>query len=121
MKNLLRLRLRKYSQQEIEQLVNKALEWILSALSVIKPVKIILIGSALGEQFDDWSDLDFVIVFKTKEDARAGRKALYGHRRPMPDRSIECLCVDEATFNEKSKIGGIYFIAAEQGKILYEK
>lgn len=115
MKNLRRLQLRKYSAVEIEQEVDQVLHWV---LSVCNPLKIILLGSALGNQFDDCSDIDLVLIFKSKEDAREARKRLYTSMRPV-QRPVECLCVDAEKFNEMSNVGGIYWVAKKEGKVLF--
>ncbi|MBI4402922.1 MAG: hypothetical protein HY537_02100, partial [Deltaproteobacteria bacterium] len=96
--------------------VTSALKWI---LSLCKPLRIILIGSALGCDFDDCSDLDFVLLFDTKMDARDARKRLYTSMRPI-QRSIECICVDMETFKQAAEIGGIFWVAKQEGKLLYD-
>lgn len=116
MKNIQRLFLRKYTAPEVEMIVKSATETI---VKLVNPTRVIVFGSATSNQFDDASDLDFVVVFDTADEAKQGRLTLYrnGH---LEGRIVDFLCVDEATYRRKSQVGGVYFIAAEEGKIVYQ-
>jgi len=117
MRNLMRLRSRKYSAAEIEDLVSKGLATIRGHSD---PIKIYLFGSALGENFDDFSDLDFLLVFQTKEQAVRSRQLLYRQSHAF-SHPVDFICVDNETFEQKAEIGGVYLIAKQDGRLLYSK
>ena len=81
------------------------------------PIQVILFGSAVNGKFDEYSDLDFVLVFPDIKTAKASRKILYSNSSKFMT-GVDFLCVDEKTFSEKSKLGGVYFIAANEGRFL---
>ena len=111
---LQRLQLPKKTFAEVEPLAREVTAEI---VRLVHPEKVILFGSAVDGRFDEASDLDFVVVFKTHEEASLGRAALYrnGH---IAGRIIDFLCVDEETFRTKSGLGGVYFVAAQDGLAL---
>ena len=110
----MRMRSRKYSAFEIDTLVSKALAVIRANTD---PLIIYLFGSALGDNFDDSSDLDFLLVFRTKQEAASSRKLLYrqGH---LFDRGVDFVFVDRISFESKSELGGVCFIAKQEGRQL---
>lgn len=115
MRNLNRLQLRKYTPKEIEELVNKVVNRV---VQLSNPEEIIVFGSAVSNQFDDQSDVDLVVIFDTAERAAAAGKILY--RKPVfADRGVDYLCVDRQTYNRKSQIGGVYFVARLEGRTVY--
>lgn len=83
------------------------------------PIKIIFVGSIVEENsFDSMSDVDVVVLFSTPEEADQGRRLLYRAPRPKEiDYALEMICVDQMTFNRKSEIGGIFYLAQHSGRI----
>ena len=89
-------------------------------LSVAKPDKIILFGSAATGQMTRDSDIDLLIVESSIPDRRAEyvrvRKAL----RDM-DYPFDILFITTQWYEEsKDVIGGIAYPATKHGKVIYE-
>jgi predicted nucleotidyltransferase len=116
-RNLVRLSTKKYFPAEIEALYRPLLPLILQATN---PLKVVLFGSATGERFDDWSDLDFVVVFDDSADLFENRRALY-RLRAHSERNLEFICVSSSHYERMRKLGGVIRIADQEGKVLYER
>lgn len=117
MQNLTRLFLPKFSNDQINKLVSPLLAAILERTA---PSAVLLFGSAARGDFDACSDLDFVVIYPSLEIASEARHKLY-QQRPASAHAVDFLCVDEATFLQRSKLGGVYFNAAIEGKWLYKR
>jgi predicted nucleotidyltransferase len=117
MQNLSRLFLPKFSEDAIQDLVAPLLAAILGQTA---PSGVLLFGSAARGDFDACSDLDFVLIYPSMEIAREARHRLY-QQRPACAHAVDFLCVDEATFLQRSQLGGVYFNAALEGKWLYTR
>ena len=115
--NLRRLQLRKYSRSEVDEIISKATTTI---VGLVRPKRVIVFGSALSDQFDDHSDLDFVVILDAPEDVKRPRQALYRNGL-LETRSCDFLCVDEAAFTRKSEFGGVYYVAATEGRSVFER
>jgi predicted nucleotidyltransferase len=113
MRNIERLSLQKFSPAAKEPLFEKTLAFIEEKTPALE---VIFFGSIVTDQFDAWSDIDVVAIYPSREAADQARRTIYGSRRPEFGHSIEVLCVDQATFDEKSKTGGVYFIAQQEGR-----
>lgn len=83
------------------------------------PLRIIFFGSITTDHFDDWSDIDVIAIYSSLVEADQARRILYTSRRPDLGHSIEILCVDDSTYRSKSEIGGVYFIAREEGRTYF--
>ncbi|MBI1861962.1 MAG: nucleotidyltransferase domain-containing protein [Deltaproteobacteria bacterium] len=114
MKNLLRTFSRKWTRGEIDAFVDGAVSHI---QKISRPRRAILFGSALTDHFDEASDLDLVLIFESLEEASQAEKILYRQAHTFPC-SIDFLCIDEKSFQEKSEIGGVFWIAAREGRPL---
>jgi len=114
--NLKRLHESKWSAEQVDQLIAKVTNSILSRTN---PVAIFVFGSAVTGEFDEYSDLDLVAVFKTRVEAKAAQSLLC--RPPLlTDRGVDLLCVDQDTFDRKSEIGGVYWIAKREGRLVHK-
>ncbi len=80
-----------------------------------QPDKLIFFGSVTTDLFDACSDIDVVAVYPDLESATLARRKLYGSPRPEIGHNLDILCVDRTTYDKKSQIGGVFFIAAESG------
>lgn len=110
---LTRLQMPKKTEEERAFLIERVMQFIQLEVS---PIKIIFIGSILGGNFDDISDIDMVIIFKDKIEADLARRKLYRAMRPREiTHPLEMICVDENTYNEKSQVGGIFYTARLEG------
>ena len=102
---------------EIESIVQSSLSDILKTVS---PQMVILFGSAVCGKFDDASDLDFVVVFEDRYQAAAGMKSLYRMNRSV-QKPHDFICVDQDTFQRKSEMGGVLYVAKREGKVLFSR
>lgn len=118
MKHLQRYFLRKYERSEVDALIWNAANRIRALIDSAE--EIIVFGSALTDLFDDLSDLDLVIIFPDVVSARIAEKGLYRAAHSFA-RPIDFLCVDRETYTEKSKIGGVYWIAAHEGRLVWQR
>lgn len=106
-----------------EKISNSDLELLLQAIvddfsGAQGLVAILLFGSAVHGSMTTASDLDVVLVFGTKESCLQGRK-LVPYLRKKAVWPMDLICVDEETFKAKSEIGGIYFVAKREGRVLF--
>lgn len=102
------------SLTEREILMSRSAEFVNSHT---KPIKIIFFGSIVTDKFDADSDIDLLAIYQTQNEADAARRVLYSTLQPTLDHPLEMICIDEATFEKKSAVGGIYFVAQAEGKI----
>lgn len=112
---LARITAKKLTADEIQTLVNTVVE----ELSVVPDLKaMILFGSASEKTMTEASDLDVVMVFGSEETARQASKNVHGLRKkalwPM-----DILCIDVETYRSKRDVGGVYFVAHREGKLIF--
>lgn len=117
MREFMRLGLPKTPADELTSMVDILRQTI---LEVSSPEKIILFGSAVTGKFDAMSDIDLVVIYPTPELAIDARKVLY-RSKPLKSQAVDYLCVDRDTFEKKSTIGGIYYLAAHEGRVLFDR
>jgi HEPN domain-containing protein len=101
----------KLSFEEQRDLVQKKTYSIVKAC---QPVKVLLIGSASHALMTTASDVDFVVILDEKKDLKKTNRDLVLSRNqdPWPQ---DVILITEENFSERSKIGGIHFIAASEG------
>jgi predicted nucleotidyltransferase len=116
MKNLLRASSRKYSDQEAQAIAREVLQKVLLS---IQPKRVVLFGSAVTGSFDEYSDLDFLLIFETETQAKEAQKTVY-RSVYSPLRKIDWLCIDEKNLKEKVKKGGVYAVALSEGITLHK-
>ena len=95
-------------------------EVVRRVLTVARPERIILFGSAATGQMTEDSDLDLLVVEPEPADTRDRsvriRRALGDVRYP-----VDVIVMSSARFEEtKNLIGGIAYPARKYGRILYE-
>ena len=95
-------------------------EVVRRVLTVARPERIILFGSAATGQMTEDSDLDLVVVEPEPADTRDRsvriRRALGDVRYP-----VDVIVMSSARFEEtKNLIGGIAYPARKYGRVLYE-
>lgn len=95
-------------------------EVVRRVLTVARPERIILFGSAATGQMTEDSDLDLLVVEPAPADTRDRsvriRRALGDVRYP-----IDVIVMSSARFEEtKDLIGGIAYPARKYGRVLYE-
>ena len=99
--------------------VNQEALRITSLLSASKPVRIILFGSAAENKMTDQSDFDFLVVHSTEDAIKNAQKDLRPHY-PLSEYPVDIIWLTVAEFEAKRDVGGISFIAAREGKMLFE-
>ena len=114
---LAKLVARPLSVTEIDELWQKSV----SALSKLEGLKkIILFGSGARRSMTEASDLDLVLIFDEGVCVREIYRQLVPMRRKI-GWPCDFICVDEKQFAERSQIGGVLFIAREDGRVIYER
>ncbi len=103
------------SPQEIDCLVKQELANILACC---KPETVILFGSAARQQMRTCSDLDLIVIFSSADEIEQGKTSYYCSPRPRTW-PVDVLFISRIDFDHRSKRGGVYLIAAEEGKIIY--
>lgn len=111
MRKLLKYYAKKFSYKQKKDLIEKTLAKL---IELVQPKKVILIGSATTQDFDEYSDIDLVLIFSTKDEAQNSEKILYRNTTSFPT-TVDFICVDEKKFEEKAAIGGIFFVAEKEG------
>ena len=101
------------AEETIEEIVRRI-------LSVTRPERVILFGSAATGRMTPDSDIDLLVIERDVQDARkeAGRirRALAGIRSPF-----DVVVMKSERFEEtRDVIGGIAWPAARYGKVIYE-
>lgn len=108
---------RRLNQTEKDGLIQRLREVISNSVS---PEKVILFGSILTEEFDEHSDIDVLVVFASKVEAKEGLRVLYRARSELPC-SVDFICVDRDHYERFSKMGGVCYVAATEGRTLETK
>jgi hypothetical protein len=86
--------------------------------SIVAPLEIYVFGSLASGRFDAYSDVDVLLVFEDEQSADSGRRRLHRDRPRIPF-PMDIVCIDRATFLEKSRIGGVCFVAATEGERIF--
>jgi predicted nucleotidyltransferase len=95
-------------------------EVVRRVLTVARPERIILFGSAATGQMTEASDLDLLVVEPEPADTRDRSVRI---RRALGDvrYSVDVIVMSSARFEEtKNLIGGIAYPARKYGRVLYE-
>jgi predicted nucleotidyltransferase len=113
---LVKLTAKKLSQKEVDSIVTG----FLNELKELPEVEeIILFGSAARGEMSEASDVDFVAIFPAKAGARVGSKQFHKNRKNFWP--VDVLFVDREHFESRSQLGGVFFVAREEGKILFRR
>ena len=80
------------------------------------PARAILFGSGASENFTNESDLDILLVFKTKKELEVAQKVVTG--RPLSAWPIDFILKLEADFDRRKNVGGVCYEAVKSGKDL---
>ena len=104
----------KLTAEEQAELIEKLYAQI---ISLVTPHQVILFGSASRGEMTDASDLDVVVIVRDIDEVKSTQKSLNQLSRLL-QWPVDCLVVDLETFKRKSEIGGVYFVAKEEGRQL---
>ncbi len=105
------------SADEIKQLCEAACNKFLTYSS---PLYIYLFGSAAKGHFSYSSDLDFALIFKTKDEALVAKKKILG-LLILANCPVDVLFFDLDTFEQRKNYGGVCFEIFHSGKIIYQE
>lgn len=83
-------------------------------VSLVAPYQVILFGSASRYEMTESSDLDVVVIVTNIEEIKSVQKSLNQLSRRI-DWPVDCLVIDLNSFENKSKVGGVYFVIKEEG------
>lgn len=107
---------KRLSKEEQETLIQRLREIVLLR---VKPEMLLLFGSASRLEMTDASDLDLVVVMSSPDSLKPAQKALL-HCSVLLDWPIDILLIDRETFEHKARMGGVYFLAQQEGRILFQ-
>lgn len=114
---LARFTAKKLTPAEIEALVATAVRE-LSGMPGLQAM--ILFGSAALGTMSEASDLDIVMIFDTSARATEAGRSVHGLRKDAKW-PMDILCTDVATYLEKREVGGVYFVAHREGRLIFGK
>ena len=115
-----------YLAQHFNQAVNmdaamaEALRISSRIAELSEPNLIVLIGSLADGSFGSGSDIDLVIVYSDKPSLAAAKKLL-SRARLQPQYPVDYLMCTQERFDKQKLIGGPYFVAQNEGVVLYDK
>ena len=98
---------KKLISDELERIVENCL-----------PESVYLFGSASRGEMTDTSDLDFLVVMADIADMKGLKSKYYrsSGERTVP---VDTIFVTRSEFEKRSRIGGVCFVVADEGKLLY--
>lgn len=85
-----------------------------------EPNLIVLIGSLADGSFAGGSDIDLVIVYDDQQSLTAAKKLL-SRAQILPKYPVDYLMCTQERFDAQKFIGGPYFVAHNEGVVLYDK
>jgi predicted nucleotidyltransferase len=87
---------------------------------VTDPNLIVLIGSLADGSFGSGSDIDLVIVYSDQQSLTAAKKLL-SRAGLNPEYPVDYLMCTQERFDKQKLIGGPFFVAHNEGVVLYDK
>lgn len=106
---------KKLEESQVKSLVQNVLD---DFSSVPGLRSIILFGSAAEGTMTEASDIDVLLIFHSEKEVNEGRK-LIPFLRKKAMWPMDLLCTDYETYSKKSRIGGVYFVARTEGKLIW--
>jgi predicted nucleotidyltransferase len=86
---------------------------------VFDPEKIILFGSLTGKDWDEWSDVDVIVVYSSDKPLMGRLRELY-MRWDIP-KAVDLLAYTPSEFDEMSSTSFFVQKAVSEGEVIYEK
>jgi len=115
---LMKLSAKKLSSKEVEEIILKKKNWILSCSN---PLKIILFGSAARGEMTDSSDVDLIVIYDNFSDLKKVQHDLF-LKRSKDDWPHDLLILSESDHERQcQKGGGACWLAQTEGKVIYER
>lgn len=89
-------------------------------LSVSKPNRIVLFGSAAAGRMSQASDFDVAIIFDDSADLKDKQKKIL-RANLFRDLDVDLLFFSDSEFARKSQVGGVCWEIERTGKVLYDQ
>ena len=106
------------TKDEQDAIIEAKLTWILSQ---VRPLEIVLFGSAATYQMTDASDVDLIVKFANQQARDRARQLLF-RSRPKEDWPHDLLLLTEEEFERSAaQGGGAAYVAQREGRIIYPK
>jgi predicted nucleotidyltransferase len=86
---------------------------------VFDPEKIILFGSLTGKDWDEWSDVDVIVVYSSDKPLMDRLRELY-MRWDIP-KAVDILAYTPSELDEMSSTSFFVQKAVSEGEVIYEK
>ena len=86
---------------------------------VFDPEKIILFGSLTGKDWDEWSDVDVIVVYSSDKPLMGRLRELY-MRWDIP-KAVDILAYTPSEFDEMSSTSFFVQKVVSEGEVIYEK
>ena len=99
--------------------LSKLKRQIISTFIAFDPEKIILFGSLADKDWDEWSDVDVIVVYSSDKPFMARLRELYMSWN-IP-KAVDILAYTPLEFDEMSNTNFFVQKAVSEGEIIYEK
>ena len=106
------------SDEETNKFINQGL---INIVASGEPLFLYLIGSAARNNMTTTSDLDFIAVYKNREELLNAKQKYYSTKRPTDAIPVDIIFTTIDEYNQKSKIGGIFMVCSQEGKLLFQR
>ena len=92
---------------------------IISTFKAFDPEKIILFGSLAGEDWDEWSDVDVIVVYYSEKPFMDRLKELY-MSWDIP-KAVDIIAYTPSEFNEMVSTNFFVQKVVSEGEVIYER
>ena len=99
--------------------LSKLKKQIISTFMAFEPEKIIIYGSLSGKDWDEWSDVDVIVVYSSDKPFMARLRELY-MSWDIP-KAVDILAYTPSEFDEMSSSSFFIQKAVLEGEVIYEK
>ena len=86
--------------------------------TTVCPHSLFLFGSAAENKMTDQSDFDLLVVCTSEAEVLRARRQFSKIRSSLPARAFDVVWMLKSEFDRKSQIGGVAFIALNDGRRL---
>lgn len=78
----------------------------------------VVFGSAADYTMTEASDVDVALIFQKPEEAKNAQRDCHKFRK-LASWPMDLLCIDQEKFLEKSRVGGVFFVIKQEGRVLF--
>lgn len=117
---MIRIPARTLSSREAHDVLTAKSDWILACTrhADALPLRIIAFGSAARDQLREDSDIDLALLFRTHDELRRAKAAVYA--APRPDLwPLDLLFYTTDEFHERAARGGVCMLIRNEGHTLF--